>query len=307
MALLKHPQDGFSYTTVFDKNYAARALVMIRTLLEHAPSSKIYALCCDDESFAAFNMLPEERIIPIDIRQAIGQYKELESSRTHTELMWTLSSFSFDVVFKLFPDEALVTYLDADLFFLKDPSSIVEQFSNSESGVLITRHDYSARLGHLEKKFGRFNVQFIPMKKIEGWPIRERWRAQCEKWCFARHEDGQFGDQKYLNEWPVLWGGLVSIWDKKGTFQGPWNAENFPTSEATCFHFSSLKILGKFKVMLALPGYSIPSLHMKHFYVRYLKALREATSTLRETGLALDPVAGFHVWIIARKNVLFHA
>ena len=307
MSLLTTQQDGFSYTTVFDKNYAAKALVMMQSLLQYAPSSKIYALCCDDHSLAALSKLQEERIIPIDITRAIRQYKELESSRTHTELMWTLSSFSFDVVFEFFPDETLVTYLDADLFFLKDPSPIIRQFSMSESGALITRHDYSARLEHLEKKFGVFNVQFIPMKKIEGRPIRDRWKAQCEKWCFARHEDGKFGDQKYLDEWPELWGRLVSIWEEKGTFQGPWNAEAFYTTEATCFHFSSLAILGMFKVRAAMPKYVLPYLHRRHFYIRYLRELSKATSTLRTAGLASTPVGGFHVWITTSSNFLFHA
>ena len=93
-----------------------------------------------------------------------------------------------------------LTYLDADLFFL-NLQPIFDEFLNSNKSVLITKHafspssDYSHISGHL--------VQFISFKRDLGLEILLEWKNKCINWCFDWCEDGKYGDQKYLEEWPI--------------------------------------------------------------------------------------------------------
>lgn len=298
---------GYAFCTVFDRKYASRALAMAKSLFQHAPNSKLYSICADNESFEAFKSIRDDRLIPISLADCLGEtLNQLRRTRSHTELMWTLSSYSFDIVFDSFPRTDLVTYVDADIFFLKSPIPIIEKFERSESGAMITQHAYSTRLSRLEAKFGVFNVQFIPMKRNEGAQIRERWKDQCTEWCFARHENGQFGDQKYLNEWPDLWGGRVLVWPRPDRFQGPWNAEDFEVREAVTYHFSTLKASGRNKIQIAREEYVIPRKYRSRAYFPYLRALRKAETELRKTSLFNDTMAPFTVVIPLGRNNYWH-
>ncbi|MEI6819393.1 MAG: hypothetical protein WCL19_07295 [Verrucomicrobiota bacterium] len=37
------------------------------------------------------------------------------------------------------------------------------------------------------------------------------WRDRCIEWCHARPQDGKFADQKYLDQWPELFGNVAIL------------------------------------------------------------------------------------------------
>jgi len=280
---------------------------MADSLFSKLPNSILYAICADTDSYRLFSTLDDSRIVPIDLEKALGvELEELASSRSHTELMWTLSSFSFDIVFDHYPKVDLLTYVDADVYFVSDPSQILLTFQHSTAGAMITRHSFTKRLGRLEAKAGEFNVQFIPMKRVDGFDIRSRWKSQCAEWCYARHEDGKFGDQKYLNEWPALWGSKVMVWPKEEQFQGPWNADKFSSGSAVTYHFSSLAFLSSNLARIALPLYAIPFRHILRLYLPYMRTLLAADSKLE--GLEHSKRASnkrYFFFPVTRNRVLF--
>ncbi len=48
------------------------------------------------------------------------------------------------------------------------------------------------------------------------------WRARCLEWCYARAEEGKFGDQKYLDDWPERFRS-VYVCARPGVGLAPWN------------------------------------------------------------------------------------
>src|SRR5213075_3097505 len=71
-------------------------------------------------------------------------------------------------------------------------------------------------------------VQFMCFKNNEdGLTALKWWRERCLEWCYNRVEDGKFGDQKYLDDWPERFSGIV--WELKNIGGGvaPWNVQQY--------------------------------------------------------------------------------
>jgi hypothetical protein len=73
--------------------------------------------------------------------------------------------------------------------------------------------------------------------------VRRWWEDRCIEWCYARHEDGKFGDQKYLDDWPLRFESDVHVMTDKELLLAPWNATRYPYGNSVAWHFQSLRIV----------------------------------------------------------------
>jgi hypothetical protein len=111
-----------------------------------------------------------------------------------------------------------------------------------------------------------------------GEIVRKWWEERCIEWCFARFEDGKFGDQKYLDDWPERFGSSVHVLQDKERALAPWNAIRFPYGNSVFYHFHKLRIVSERKLYIG--DYYIPRPVIKFVYEPYAADLRNALTIL---------------------------
>ena len=128
------------------------------------------------------------------------------------------------------------------------------------------------------------------------------WADRCIEWCYARLEDGKFGDQKYLDDWPERFPDAVHVLRERAFLQAPWNATRFPASEARVFHFHGLRLMDDEHVLLA-KNYRIPAPTLAMIYTPYLADLRVAIDRLASVGAqARAQTSESRWWMTVMRN-----
>jgi len=212
----------YQFCTLFDKNYLYRGLALYRSLVENCDDFTLWVLCMDDRTYQVLKSIGLDRMRLISL--SAFEDKELlsiKSSRTLKEYCWTCTSSLQLYLLKKYPHLEMITYLDADLFFFSDPLPIFEEFG--DSSILISPHNYAPQHDHYLATSGIYCVQFMTFKNnVQGLEALTWWREKCLEWCYARVEDGRFGDQKYLDDWPTRFSG-VHVLQHIGAGVALWN------------------------------------------------------------------------------------
>jgi hypothetical protein len=271
---------------------------MYESLIKNEPDSHVYIFAFDDITFDILKKSDLQKTTIISLKEFENEdLLNVKSTRTRAEYCWTCTSSVVKYVLDRFSVPSC-TYIDADLFFYSSPEVLINEMSDEKS-VLITEHRYS-RFAQLreQKRAGRFCVQFITFKNTsESNIILNKWISQCIDWCYARYEEGKFGDQKYLENWPDEYS-TVHVLDHLGGGVAPWNVRQYD------FTFVGDKIFGldqktktKFEVVFfhfhfvrfMLNGYAdigwnwLPGKVVSGFYKPYLQLLIEKEKFLRNS------------------------
>lgn len=212
----------------------------------------------------------------------------VKSGRSIGEYCWTITSFTPNWVFDSDSSVQRVTYLDADVWFQKEPDLALRDFLASGKAVQITPHAFAAEEDTSDRA-GIYCVQFMTFLRDSSAQVLDWWQDRCVEWCFDRFEDGKFGDQKYLDDWPSRFPALVHVLRDEQMMQGPWNASRFPFSSAVMYHFHGLKILKGGRVHLG--PYPLPRPTLTFLYGPYLVDLRGAVERLEAAGVNIQPQA----------------
>ncbi|MCX6334953.1 MAG: glycosyl transferase [Bacteroidia bacterium] len=287
------------FTTLFDSFYLSRGLVMYESLKAQTEYFHLYIFAFDEISLKILNELNLEKVTVISLKEFESpELLEIKSSRTKAEYCWTCTPSTIKYVLDKF---SLIecTYIDADLMFFSDPCDLLNEMNENGKNVLITEHRYSTlpKL-YSEKRAGRFCVQFVTFKnERESLKVLNRWRSQCVEWCFSRYENGKFGDQKYLDEWPEIYQN-VHILNNPGGGIAPWNigqyilrkTENSITGiikknknkfDVVFYHYQYVKLLENGSVDIG--WYYIPQKVRKLFYFPYLEKISKNEEMLNRT------------------------
>ena len=133
--------------------------------------------------------------------------------------------------------------------------------------------------------------------------VLEKWRGQCIDWCYSRYEDGKFGDQKYLEEWPVIYsnihilehqGGGIAPWNltqyaftrDKGSVSGI-NLKNKSEFAVVFYHFQYVKFMEN--NLCDIGWYYISSTVRKVFYKPYIAKVTEIEKKILNLNTGYKP------------------
>ena len=270
------------YVTLFDSLFLPQGLALHVSLERHAGPYVLWVLCMDEASRSVLERLalPNVRLLSIADCET-DSLRAVKKERSRVEYYWTLSPFTTRFVFERDPSATRATYVDADLWLRRHPSPLFAEMERAGKQVLITEHAYAPGFDQSEVS-GRFCVQFMTFTR-SGEPVRKWWEERCIEWCFVRPEDGKFGDQKYLDEFPVLFGDLVHVLGAKEAMQAPWNASRFDADDAVAYHFHGLRLLDDGWVSLDT-AYPIPRKTHRRVYEPYLRDLGQAVDRIRSAG-----------------------
>jgi len=276
------------YVTLFDSVFLPQALALHASMQRHVPEHRLWMLCVDDVAHELLTRLalPNCSLLKLSELET-AELLAVKPNRTRGEYCWTLTPFAPRFVFEADPAVRRVTYLDADLWFRKSPVALFEELDAAGGSVLITDHGYAPEYDQSATS-GQYCVQFMAFDRERGEPVRRWWEERCIEWCYARFEDGKFGDQKYLDDWPERFPGLVHVLQRQQYAQAPWNATRFPYSQGVFFHFHGLRIAPGRRFDLG-PIYTLPGAVLDHIYEPYLADLRRAIAMLDGLGFAARP------------------
>ena len=277
------------FVTLLNSLFLPQVLALHLSMQRHLRDYKLWILCVDDETYEVLGRLE----LPNISRLKLGDLEtpellEIKQERTIAEYCWTLTPFAPKFVFQADSTVERVTYIDADLWFLNHPKPIFDDFEASGKQVLITDHAYAPEYDQSETS-GQYCVQYLTFTRNGAECVRQWWEDRCIEWCFARFEDGKFGDQKYLDCWPEQFGDVVHVLRDKELALAPWNATRFPYGKAIFYHFHSLRLISKNKI--DIQNYFLPRVLIKNVYNSYFEDIREVISQLEFHGYKFVPQA----------------
>ena len=283
---------------------------MYNSLVRQGADFHLYIFAFDDACDALLRRLNLSNATIISLHEfETPELLEVKGSRTPGEYCWTCTSFTIWHCIHTFSLDHC-TYLDADLLFFADPNVLTDEIGGNS--VLITAHRYSPQYDQSENS-GIYCVQFVTFKNTDaGLTVLAWWMNACLKWCYARFEDGKFGDQKYLDDWTERFPG-VHVLEHPGGGIAPWNAVDYSCENSNgqlfvqnadagkvplvFYHFHDFRYCADGSFRLTAEQYCLPDDMIRLVYSTYIEALSSAESQI----LLNDPKAVFHEEPMALK------
>ncbi len=270
--------------TLFDTSYFVKGIAMMQSAEKHSSYEIRWTVLAMDEVtkqlLLQLNKKNLKVVTPVDIGP---DFIDLKNSRTHKEFCWSGAAFLFDHLVKREPESSLMAYIDADCYFFDDIGKCFDELGNFFA-IGIHKHNFSNKNLYLESIVGKFNVGVVIGRNSKDLSqCIGRWKEQVSFECTDKPSEGFYGDQKYLDEWPLLYNRL-KIFENTGIGIAPWNLDNKLIdfsyqalkfkNNLVVYHFHGISIMKKTKSTLHIrgaKGYKIPFKIKKYLYEPYIK------------------------------------
>lgn len=270
----------YNFCTLFDSFYIFKGLALYKSLEDVCDDFILYIMTFDEKCYNKLQELQLKKAVVCKLEDfETHELLEVKKTRTRAEYCWTCGPSVIDFFIDKYNLNSC-TYLDSDLMFIKSPQIIFDEFKSNTS-VAISEHFNNDTLA------GKYCVQFMYFKNNnEGKKALKWWKEKCIEWCYSKFENGKYGDQKYLDDFPILFQN-VHIIKNRGAGIAPWNMNlykyqqknnnlfyNKENYECIFFHFHGIKI-ERYTNTLILKAitYDIPNTVKEIFFLPYLKLI----------------------------------
>lgn len=277
----------YNYCTLFDSNYLTRGLAMYESLKKNSDNFHLYIFAFDGRSYDLLIKLNLEFVTVISLKEfEDDELLKVKRDRSPGEYCWTCTPSTIKYCIEKYSLESC-TYLDADLYFFSNPAILIEEMGNKS--VLITEHRYTKEYDQSDTS-GIYCVQFMTFKNdTNGMKVLNWWRNSCNDWCYARFENGKFGDQKYLDDWLDKFEGVHSLKNLGGGV-APWNIQQYELQkkdfQLIFYHFHNFKFIGDNK--LEFGNYILRNSDLKILYKPYLLHLEDIKNKIKQIDNSYD-------------------
>jgi len=277
------------FCTYFDQRFLYRGLALYESLRQHAGDFLLVVLCFDKRTHEILSRLalPSMELIRLnDFEAAHPVLITVKAERTFVEYFLTCTPLLPAFILRERPEVEQIAYLDADLFFYDNIQPVYDEWG--DGSIYLVPHRFSpANKQRGEINGGRFNVGLVGFRRdAAGMDVLDRWTRQCLEWCFLRVEPGRLGDQKYLDDWPEQFKGVV-VSENHGVGAGGWNISSYRIYQQAgqiylgdtplvMLHLNFIELLNSHAFM-GLNNYSL-----RPIYQSYAKALRVAIRLVKQ-------------------------
>lgn len=241
---------------------------MIESLTHHNQNFHLYILAFDNTTESILASLDFKHTSIITLADFEDEkLLSIKPTRTPGEYCWSCTPSLIAYCIQTFKIP-FCTYIDADLYFFEDPNPLIDEMQTHS--ILLTRHNYTPAYNQ-ESTSGIYCVQFMCFKANAcGLEALNWWRERCIEWCYARHEDGKFGDQKYLDDWLERFRG-VYVPENPRYALAPWNIQQYAHLKPVFYHFHNVSFIGENQVDLGC--YALPKKAIDELYRPYITRL----------------------------------
>jgi len=276
---------------------------MYESLISHTPDSHLFIFPFDDTALQTLSKLnlPRATIVP----QAEFEDEELlrvKPARSRAEYCWTCTPSIIRHCLRTYKLD-LCTYVDADVFFFADCTTLLDEMGAKDA--MIIEHRYTPSIDSSASS-GIYNVQFMPFRSTPaGMEVLEWWRNACLESCELNPEEGKCGDQKYLDDWTKRFD-CVHVLQHLGGGVAPWNVEQYTFLAGPggtrgirkadnlefpliFFHFHALRFHHRFRVELGPNHYRFDATGLRLIYAPYIAELVSIARRLHHRGFDFDP------------------
>lgn len=244
---------SYNFCTIIGKDYVIKVLSLYKSLEKTCKSFKLYICCIDNIAYSILLKLNLENAIIFTVDKIEDtELLSVKQSRKTNEYCWTLKAPLIEYVLKSHKLDNVI-YCDSDIYFFSEPKAIYDEWEDYDVFICPQRD-----LQWVEDKYGKYQAGMLGFKNTyNSMQCLNFWKSKCIEWCFSACEPemNRFGDQKYLDQLPLLFKG-VKVLENLGVDAAPWNCiynNNYNIYEKNnqihieknkliAFHFATIKI-----------------------------------------------------------------
>ncbi len=295
------------FCTLFDSFYLDKGIALYRSLERVAEDFKLYIYAFDEKAFEVLTAMNFNKAVILREKDLVKAYPildKLKKERSKAEYSWTCTPVSIEYILDTYKEENC-TYIDADLYFFKDPKVLEEEIRSFKANVVITPHRFTDSLKdqRLLKRSGKYCVEFNYFDNTDNSrQALSWWRDKCFEWCFHIYEADRMGDQKYIAKFPELFKGVHDLQNLGGGV-APWNLAQYEYTgkhngespvlrekktgkefDVVFYHFQSMRYISENFIIVRSETHSKKTKDV--LYVPYLKEIESVRKELKNHGIS---------------------